>query len=247
MRLYISSPQGTTANLARMLERVARLYRRGVIDDASTVWINADLRTPTFWILSWRPACILWIDASTSGTVRLTKDRIRWAPTFNASSSAPEIDVHLDSLPVDSIKHVTVIVDHGNPREPVQLADATAGSSASLSDGFHQGTQAAVIDLMNFVPPDPTTRPAAATYTTSLAFVHGMRLLTKGMGHKQAAEFEENIELHGVDVPPEFLSTMVQALSAIDTVADVLAEKVGAGVSLRAQTDQRPERACPQS
>lgn len=228
MRLYISSPRGTTTNLARMLERVTRLYRRGVLDDASTVWINSELRLPTFWILSWRPTCILWIDAATAGTVRLTKDRIRWAPTFNGASSDPEVDVHIDDLPADSTKHVTVVVDHGNPAEPVQLVDGTAGKSATITDGFYQGTQAAVIDLMNFVPPAPENRPAAATYTTSLAFVHGMHLLTKGMGRKQAAEFEENIEQHGVDVPPEFLSTMMEALAAFDTVAGVLAERVQA-------------------
>lgn len=232
MRLYISSPHGTTTNLARMLERVARLYRRGVLDDASTVWINSDLRSPIFWVLSWRPTCILWIDASTAGTVRLTKDRIRWAPTFNASSSKPEVDVHAESLPVDSVKHVTVVVDHGNPTDPVQVADATAGKAATVEDGFYQGTHAAVIDLKNFVPPAAAQRPAAATYASSLAFVHGMNLLTRGMVREQVAEFEENIELHGIDVPSEFLSTMVEALAAFDTVAGVLAEKVRAAGQL---------------
>ncbi|MFZ2173786.1 MAG: hypothetical protein WAW17_07070 [Rhodococcus sp. (in: high G+C Gram-positive bacteria)] len=224
MRLYISSPQGTSMNLARNLERVARLYHRGVLDDASTVWINSDVRAPVFWTLSSRPTCILWVSAPSSGTVRLTKDRIRWAATYNATTRSPDVDVQLDSIPVDSMKHVTVVVDHGHPTEPVQVIDGT--DSVKVTDGFHQGADAAVLDLNNFVPCTRNATPASATYATSLAFVHGMNLLTKGMSRSQAADFEENIERHGIDLAPEMLAKLVEAVTTFDVTAGLLVEEM---------------------
>lgn len=222
MRLYISSPQGTNTNLGRTLERVARLYHKGVLDDASTVWINSDSKAAAFWTLSSRPACILWITAPSSGTVRLTKDRIRWATTYNASGKNPDFDVHLSTLPVESIRHVTVVVDHGHPTEPVQVLDGA--DSVQMVDGFYQGSDAAVIDLKNFVPTPRDHTPAPATYATSLAFVHGMNLLTTGMGRKETADFVENIELHGIDLPPEVLNHLVNSMLIFEAMAKTVVE-----------------------
>ncbi|MBM4574889.1 hypothetical protein GS896_25290 [Rhodococcus hoagii] len=222
MRLYISSPHGTSTNLARHLQRVARLYRVGVLDDASTVWINTEVRAPIFWTLSSRPACILWVSAPTSGTVRLTKDRVRWAPTYHATTKAPDVDIALDSLPGDGGKHVTVVVDHGHPTEPVQVIDGA--ESIAVRDGFHQGTDISVIDLKNYVARSDTS-PPSATYAMSLAFVHGTNLLTQGMSRKQAAEFEADIERHGIEVSPEILGTLVDAVATFDTAASFLAQQ----------------------
>lgn len=212
-------------NLARNLERVARLYRKGVLDDDSTVWINADARAPVFWTLSKRPTCILWVTAPSSGTVRLTKDRIRWAPTYNATTKAPEINVQLDdSLPVDSMKHVTVVVDHGHPTEPVQVIDGT--DSVQVTDGFYQGTDAAVIDLANFRPTAHDKAVTNTTYATSLAFVHGMNLLTTGMVKSQVATFEDNLDAHGIDLSSTMLNELVAAIDTFDVTARLLNEKM---------------------
>lgn len=227
MRLFISSPQGTATNLARILERITRLYRHGVLDDRSTVWINADLRLPTFWILSWRPACIFWIDAATAGTVRLTRDRVRWAPTYNGSGKNPEVQVRVDELPVDSVKHVMVVVDHRHPTEPVQVVDRSTDGPNTMTGGFHQGALASVIDLKNFVPPTET-HPPTDSYAKALAHVHGMTLLTTGMSPRLSVEFENHIEEYGIDLPAEFLARMVESLSMFDTIAGVLTDKMRA-------------------
>ncbi|ATI36339.1 hypothetical protein CPI83_29500 (plasmid) [Rhodococcus sp. H-CA8f] len=222
MRLYMSSPQGTSMNLARNMERVARLYGKGFLDDASTVWINSDVRAPAFWTLAARPSCVLWVSAPSSGTVRLTKDRIRWAATYNDTSKAPAIDVSVSTLPVDSIKHVTVVVEHGHPTEPVQVIDGT--DSVKMVDGFYQGHEAAVLDLNNFVPTEgERTLP---TYATSLAFVHGTNLLTTGMGKKMVTEFEENIERHGIDLSPIMLNQLVEAAETFNVTARLLTEQI---------------------
>jgi hypothetical protein len=217
MRFYVSSPSGHAWNLPKHLQRVARLYRKGVIDDSSTVWINTNLVAPVFWILSARSTLVYWFDAPTSGTARLTKDRFRWAPTYNNSGSQPDLDVSLKDLPVDSMKHVTFVVDHCNDPEPVQVVEAA--ESQRFTGGFYQGAVASVIDLSAFdradIAPSGSNR-----FAESLAYVNGAHLLTRGMTRAEESRLEDNLENYGVEFGPEYLAGMVQAVDGFDRLAD---------------------------
>ncbi|WP_301850646.1 hypothetical protein [Rhodococcus pyridinivorans] len=158
--------------------------------------------------------------------MRLARERIRWAATHKASSSDPDFDIHLDRLPAEQIKHVTVVVDHHHPTDHVQVLDRAAGSAAMV-DGFYQGTLASVIDLKNFVAPPPEQRPVITKFAQSLAFVQGTRLLTTGMNRSQISHFEENVESFGIDVSPEFLTVLSDAIDTFDSGAGVLIERLG--------------------
>ncbi|MCJ0907065.1 hypothetical protein [Rhodococcus sp. ARC_M6] len=148
----------------------------------------------------------------------------RWAATYNASAKSPDIDIHLSALPVKSIKHLTVVVDHGHPTDPVQVVDGA--DSVKLADGFYQGTGAAVIDLMNFQPSAYDTATSTADYAASVAVVHGTDLLTMGMSKSQGAEVEDDIERCGIDLLPEMLGALVEAVETFDITARLLTEKV---------------------
>ncbi|TQC45047.1 hypothetical protein EEB14_33960 [Rhodococcus sp. WS4] len=218
MRIYISSPIGHATNLPRHLLRVARLYRRGVLDENSTVWINANVMSPIFWTLSSRSTCMYWFDAPTSGTVRLTKDRIRWAPTYNASGSSPDLELTLDSLPVDAMKHVTFVVDHGHSsEEPVQVVEGA--DSKRPVNGFHQGAHASVLDLGTYARQADEGIPAARRFATSLGYVHGTKLLAAGMPREVQAALEEQLELYGVDFDGNTLALMCEAVSVFEKVS----------------------------
>lgn len=218
MRLYVSSPGGSPTNLPRHLQRVARLYRAGALNDHSTVWINARLLQPVFWALTWRSTCFWWHDATTSGTVRLTGDRIRWAPTYNATNKSPEVDVRLESLALDSMKHVTFVVDHGDAPEPVQAVERSL--SQPLQDGFFQHSYAAVMDLARYQGPALEDAPEPPRFASSLADVHGAKLLSAGMSQDESADFEERIESYGFDLDAPTLEVLASALASFEFVSD---------------------------
>lgn len=217
MRLYISSPSGQPTNLPRHLQRVARLYRAGALHDTSRVWINARLNLPVFWTLSWRSTCMFWHDAPTSGTVRLTKDRIRWAPTYNLSGSKPDIDIDLGALNLESMKHVTFVVDHGHTSEPVQVVENS--ETKYVEGGFYQGANAAVLDLGAFRGPAVENAPARPRFAASLADVHGTNLLTAGMSRAEAENLEERMESYGIDLDPQTLSILAGSIESFEAVS----------------------------
>lgn len=217
MRLFISTPSGLGFNLAANLQRVARLYQRGVLDADSSVWINADAHAPVMWALTSRTAsCLFFYDAPTSGTVRLTKDRIRWAPTYNTSGSEPSLDISLSALPVDDIRHVTFVVAHANREEPVQVVESVR--RYSLSGGFWHGNYAAVVDLPTFTPSAPP-ESGVSKFVESLAHIHGADLLTRGMSRADAKRFEESVDDHAVDLSADTLGALCTALDAFAEVS----------------------------
>ncbi|MFT7021407.1 MAG: hypothetical protein ACJA07_000484 [Rhodococcus sp. (in: high G+C Gram-positive bacteria)] len=229
MRVYISKPKGYATNLPEQLRRVVKLYRKGVIDDNSKVWINTNVVSPIFWVLGDRATCIYWYSAPTSGFVRLTQDRLRWAPTFDETGRSPMLDFSPTSIPVlDSDARLTFVVDHnyvGSGASGVGVVEDS--KSQKMVGGYHEGSDIAVIDLANYDRSYlPVRNPSRIEYDDGLAKYSGMRLLAAGMGKQDKADLLDSVEEYGYNFDPDTLDQLVKAIDSFDVAANFAVDAI---------------------
>lgn len=229
MRVYISKPKGYATNLPQQLWRMVKLYRKGVISDSSTVWINANVVSPIFWILGDRATCIYWYSAPTSGFVRLTQDRLRWAPTFDETVKTPMLDFNPSSIPVlDSDARLTFVVDHnyvGSGSSGVGVVENA--HSQKIVGGYYEGSDVVVIDLANFDRSYlPVRNPSRVEYDDGLAKYSGMRLLTAGMAKQERADVLDNVEDYGYDFDADTLQHLSAAVESFDLAAKFAVDSI---------------------
>lgn len=230
MELYLSSPRGYSANLPRQLRRVTKLYRAGFLNSDSKVWINTNVVSPIFWVLAERASCVWWFDAPTSGTVRLTQDRIRWGPSHDESGNSPHLDFKPSSLRIlDDDTRLTFVVDHTftGPRSEVLVHDGSTSQRIRGDSGYFEHGNIAVLDLPRYDASQAEPLSASRLeYERGQAHYHGVRLLHAGM--KQAAKNDvlDNTDRYLVPLDDEVLAALVESLHAFDMTAEAISNRL---------------------
>lgn len=228
MRIYVSQPRGFATNLPRHLHRVTRLYRSGVLRDDSTVWINSNVVSPVFWILADRAMCIYWFAAPTSGTVRLTQDRLRWAPSNDDTQKNPLVDLNPSSIPIlDDDVRMTFVVDHDYTVPDGGVGVIAGNQSAKMVGGYYEGQGIAVVDLPNFDAKFlPELTASRQEYQQGLAFYNGARLLTAGMSQEDKDLVLDNIADYSVDFDAKAMAQLATADEAFNVASKFAVDSV---------------------
>lgn len=220
----MSQPRGYPANFPRQLQWVAKLYQARYLDDDSSVWINTNAVSPVFWTFNGIAAAIYWFAAPTAGSVRLTEDRIRWAPSYKGAKEAPSLDLSLSNLSVvDRGTRLTFVVDNSFLRPGATVGVAEGRNSYEMLGGYYEGSGVSVVDLPRFDPDQlPDLTPSRRDYEQGLARYQGLQLLQAGMQADARADVVDNTDNYRVDLGPDTLAALVGSITAFTDAATLI-------------------------
>ncbi|WP_336794327.1 hypothetical protein [Gordonia malaquae] len=227
MDLYVSQPRGYAANFPRQIMRVAKLYQSGFLDDDSSVWINTNAISPVFWCYNGRGTAIYWFDAPTAGSVRITRDRVRWASSYSGTQDSPLLDLSLASLNVlNKDSRLTFVVDNTFHAPGATVNIAEGRESDTMVGGYWEGSFGiAVLDLPRFDRTQlPSLTESRRDYEHSLARYQGLQLLYAGMKAEGKSRVVDNTDDYRVTLSREVLGALTQSLDAFSTTASSISE-----------------------
>ncbi|OHU47207.1 hypothetical protein BKG82_26490 [Mycobacteroides chelonae] len=214
--LYASAEGAAAGILAPRFMDIADLYRRGFLDDDSTVWVNAEAPDSSMWALTDRSEYIYLHHAARPGYVRRnTSGRLRWGRNNDGSKDTPEVDLEPESIPGGADTPVTLIVKHRYPREPLKVIDGAA--LAKMHNGTWASGNRTVIDLPAYVP---VQRQPVSEYEINHARHHGARFLMKTLSAANAEALRNNLQLHACEIPAERLQEINAHMDAVERYAD---------------------------
>lgn len=227
MRIIAYTPptRGLRRRPLHPLLDVAQLWSAGVLGDDATVWLNTATNSgpTTMWALADHSHLIYVLHTVEPGYVRVTTDRLRWAPTYDGTHRAP-IDVDLSALHhADAITVAVIHQHHAAYAQPVGLiANSTR---VPTIDGKASHGPITVVDLPALVAAAGTHRASAdggpvSEFDRAAAAHHGMRTLTAGLSTDDVALIHAHPEAFTFDLTREDLDTIANHLGVLDAWAD---------------------------
>jgi len=217
----MSQPKGYASTLPIVLQRLAKLYRAGLIDDSSTVWCNTNVSAPVMWVLADTTWCVYWLNAGTAGWVRITTDRVRWAPTQDATKRDAPFDLDLTTLAsiLPAQAPVLVVVDHNFIPPGVEGVGVVVRSLAQeVTGGFYRGSRVSVVDLPNYDAARRERGTVDQAYAQAAHF-HGLQLLTAGMPPTERDYTAHNLTRHSIELGPAIMRRLCDALDVFTLTA----------------------------
>ena len=165
MQVYLPDKADDPTTLIPQFRRIIDLYGAGVLGDNAEVWIDPnDGDAQKFWVLTDRSSLVYYLETPVPGHVRLNKNRVRWAPTYDASGNSDAV-VDLDlralrdgiggSLRLDAATNFTIVIDSPSRDSHVNVIDykrVEMRDGYYLSDWTGSVSGIAIIDLQRFVP-----------------------------------------------------------------------------------------------
>jgi hypothetical protein len=162
MKIYLPDKHELDAALVHPLRQIIDLYGAGVLGDNSQVWVDPkDGVLPMFWALTDRSSLVFVLETHVPGWVRITDKRVRWARTYDATSSdKASPDLHLadlrttagKTLGVDAVNNFTFVVHHMDRTKSVGVIEDS--EKRDMADGayFSPARGVTVIDAAHFTP-----------------------------------------------------------------------------------------------
>ncbi len=135
MDIYFSSKPTSSLQTNHILTTVSNLYRLKILADDSKAWAEVGDFTPRLWGLTNRSTCIYYMQVNTPGCVRITGDRIRWAPTQDGSQKNPQLDIDLTQTLPSADCYFTLVIEHCDPSQGVAVIEST--SREQYEDGVY--------------------------------------------------------------------------------------------------------------
>ena len=134
-----------------VLDVVANLYRIGFLADESNVWAKTGDFEPRIWALTDKSSMVHYLRVMKPGCVRLTKGRVRWAPTVDASNDNPHLDVSLDELGIVGSERFTLVVDYCETSEDSNVTIIESSTRQEYENGdYDNGSGIRIIDAHNY-------------------------------------------------------------------------------------------------
>lgn len=154
MHIYFSDIPRHNLQTRHLITLIANLYRVGYLADESKVWVRTDTFEPQLWTLADKSSLTHYHASVKAGCVRITNNRIRWAPTVDGSQSNPVIDIDLSRVSQDALTHFTLVIEHcegDDPNAGVTVIDNSARQD--YVDGMYSSdTGIRVIDAARYNP-----------------------------------------------------------------------------------------------
>lgn len=232
MKAYVhASPAGAeTRILSQCFGDFAELYRHGILSDTSTVWVNAESPDVGFWALTDRSQYIHLHRVSEPGYARLTKGRIRWAPSYNDTTSRPLLDLDASVLTKNPDAAVTLVVKHRDRRSSVTVIN---DKKLELTDGQCTLNNLTVIDLGSYVAP-VAGHAAPPVFEQNDAQYQGSNHLLLRLNTANAELVRKHLDLFAFDISAEQLQSINTHLDVVDryagTFADALFQRLQASL-----------------
>lgn len=224
MRAFMyASPAGVEAGLlAQPFLDFAELYRRGFLDDDSTVWANLESPDGSFWALTERSQYVYLHRAAAPGYVRVTAGRMRWARVFDDTARNFAVDVDTAKIPGEADKSLTLIIAHRRPGQHVGIvADSVRAELGA--DGTYTRGNLTVIDLASYTPPE---RRTVHELDAAVAVAAGARHMMQHLDADTAALIRRHLSCYEFDLPAEYLQGINAHLDTVSRTAAGFADTI---------------------
>lgn len=229
MKIYLSGIPVHPLQTNHLLTTISHLYRLHYLADESTVWASLDSFEPHVWALADKSSLTRYHASVKAGCVRITNNRIRWAPTVDGSQSSPVLDIDLSQLTEDAATHFTLVIDHCETGEDSEVTIIDNSSRQAYAGGCYNSDGVRVIDARRYrsrqlMWKDPVTgevnfspSPESSTfyddvedYEAAHAMVYGTKFSATGMTKSQTVHLRENLGDYCIEFSPEEMRALVQ-------------------------------------
>lgn len=214
--------------LSHVLDTVANLYRLKVIADGSRVYARIGDFEPQIWALTSRSACVYYLRTNKPGCVRITQDRVRWAPTVDGSQNDAQLEVLMSDLPSEKAQRFTLVIEHCDPEREVAVIEKS--SRRQNSDGVYQSedTGVNVIDAVGYrgatlmwkdkdgvegfveTPEASSFYPNIREYESAHATVYGTQYMSQFMTAAEAQRLSKNSDQYLIKLTRSDMHTLVK-------------------------------------
>lgn len=150
MDILFSKPPQSTLQTNHILTLAAHLYRLNILADESRICAHTSDLIPRIHALTDKSSIIQYHQTGKAGCVRITDNRIRWAPTVDGSQQAPELDIDISTLASSREKRFTLVIDHcEGPDGRVKVMEKSARQEY-LNGDYDNGEGIRIIDAAHF-------------------------------------------------------------------------------------------------
>lgn len=250
-----------------VLRLAANLYRLGFLVDESRVWAKVNNFEPQVWTLTDRSSLTHYHAGIKAGCVRITKDRIRWAPTVDGSNSNPILDIDLSKLDAD---HFTLVVDYcetgdgegvtvieNSTKQPYEYGDYRSDNRIRIIDGprywnpnirYRDPDTNQVLDARRTPPENATSlymrasAPNEEDYQWAHALVRGVDYLSSGMTKKKREALQAHLNSYSIRINKSGMDGLVEQTytyltQASDSVHETILDQVDKAVGPISEDD----------
>lgn len=247
MKIYLSDVPRHSLQTIHILTLISTLYRVNYLADASTVWARTDTFEPQLWALTDKSSLVHYHASVKAGCVRLTNNRVRWAPTVDGSQSDPVLDIDLNKFREETSTHFTLIIEH------CEEDDANAGVTVidnSARQEYVNGLYVSdsgvrVIDVARYTPlsigrRDPDTgeeinfhsekgitfHKSLTKYHDAHAYVTGNKYIATGKSKAAATKLINNIDKYCIDLQSDQIRSLNEPAARLHNYSKEIADFV---------------------
>lgn len=224
MKAYVyASPGGAERRLlSQCFADFAELFRHGILNDESTVWVNAEAPEPGFWALTDRSHYIHLHRSPTPGYARVTKSRIRWDRSYNSTTSAnPTVDIDAEALAGHPEAALTLVVKHRYAADGVKVIN---DKLVEFSEGHYSWRNLSVIDLGAHQIGTPLG--SAPEFEENDARYHGANHLLRNLNPANAELIRKHLDQFAFTISADQLHTINEHLDIVDRYAESFSESL---------------------
>lgn len=239
--VYYQDPEMSESNrlvIAETIRQIATLYAAGYLPIGASVWFSPSDPFAGMWVLGERSTHVALQETTASGWCRVTKNMVRWAPTFADTSGAPLLKWTLDDVPTvaKELAHSTIIISHTGDKPMKFIRQVYKGKNESGENGTgrYEHGQFTIIDLPNYTPPEDMA--IDSPYASAHAMLCGVELMTRGLSPELTEFIKQNVDVARHDLTEADLKNAVKPSMALkrwvltqerDTVERLKANLIG--------------------